>query len=277
MAGNTLRIGNVEITAFTDAAGSAPCSMSFPEIGTEDWKPFKEHLAGDHIPLIFQSYFVRSDGKTVVIDTGIGDKDRPYFPAGRLPQAMACAGIRPEDVDIVVATHIHVDHVGWHTIERNGAFEPFFPNARHVFARAEFEYFTGDDQVNRAENAHVRDCVVPLIDRADIQLVDSEHALTDELTLLPAPGHTPAHSAVAIMSGGEAGVIIGDVCHHPAQVTENGWATAWDVNPALAWQTRETLMARIEEERLTMIAGHFPAPGFGRVVRVDGRRTWRAL
>ena len=105
---------------------------------------------------------------------------------------------------------------------------------------------------------------------------DGEHKLTDELTLLPTPGHTPAHISVAIVSAGEAGVIIGDVCHHPAQVSE-GWSPVFDMNPALAMESREKLLQRIEDERMTVIAGHFPHPGFGRVVRVEGKRFWRAL
>jgi glyoxylase-like metal-dependent hydrolase (beta-lactamase superfamily II) len=118
--------------------------------------------------------------------------------------------------------------------------------------------------------------VLPLDGVAEIELVDGEHRLTDELTLLPTPGHTPAHTAVAITSDGEAGVIIGDVCHHPAQMIETGWCPVFDMNPALAAQSREALMRKIEDERLFVAAGHFAHPGFGRLVRVEGRRSWLA-
>jgi glyoxylase-like metal-dependent hydrolase (beta-lactamase superfamily II) len=99
--------------------------------------------------------------------------------------------------------------------------------------------------------------------------------LTDEITLIPTPGHTPSHVSVAIVSAGEAAVIIGDVCHHPAQVTE-GWSPLFDMNPVLAQESRERLMARIEGERMQVIAGHFPHPGFGRIVRAEGKRYFRA-
>lgn len=211
------------------------------------------------------------------MDSGIGAKDRPFFPNGRLPEALAEAGVAPDAIDIVMTTHMHVDHVGWHTTQAGEGFAPTFPSARYVFNRAEYEFFTTPEMLERPDQQHIRDCVVPLDGRATIDLVDDEHALTDELVLLPTPGHTPAHVSIAVMSAGEAGVIIGDVCHHPAQVTEAGWSPLFDMNPALASQTRETLMDRIADERMLCIAGHFPSPGFGRVVRVDGRRSWRAV
>jgi glyoxylase-like metal-dependent hydrolase (beta-lactamase superfamily II) len=154
---------------------------------------------------------------------------------------------------------------------------PTFPKATHVFVKDEYEFFTAPEQVENPAMPWVKDCVLPLEGKVDVRLVDAEYKVTDELTLLPTPGHTPAHSAVAIMSGGEAGVIIGDVCHHPAQVTETSWSPVFDLNPALAAKTRDALMDRIEREKWIAIAGHFAHPGFGRVVRVNGRRSWQAL
>ena len=79
------------------------------------------------------------------------------------------------------------------------------------------------------------------------------------------------------MSDGESAVIIGDVCHHPAQITMTDWSPLFDLNPTLAAQSREKLMQRLENAETTVIGGHFEHPGFGRIVKVDGRRTWRAL
>jgi glyoxylase-like metal-dependent hydrolase (beta-lactamase superfamily II) len=280
MPRNVLRIGNVEVVALIDATASAGCSMLFPQIPADDWKPFDEHLTHEHertIPITISSFVVRSNGKTIVVDTGIGGKPRRFFPTGRLPDALGEAGVRPGDVDVVIATHIHIDHVGWHTVAQGDGFVPLFPNATHVFNREEFEYFTSPDVANARDRDYVRDSVLPLIDVAKIDLVDGEHRVTDELTLLPTPGHTPAHVSIGIVSGGEAGVIIGDVCHHPAQMVECGWSPIFDMNPVLAAESREKLMQRIEDERMIAIAGHFAHPGFGRLVRVDGKRTWRAL
>lgn len=272
----TLRIGNVEITPLIDATAEAGTRAIFPNVPDEAWAPFKEHLSpdGHRMPISISSFLLRSGGKTVLVDTGIGAKDRPGMSNGRLPDAIAETGVSLDAIDIVLATHIHIDHVGWHTTKRDGALVPTFPKASHVFNRAEWDYWTQPDVAKTAP--WVDDCVLPLKDAAKIDLVDAEHRLTDEITLLPTPGHTPAHISVAIVSAGEAAVIIGDVCHHPAQVTE-GWSPIFDLNPVLSAQSREKLMQKAEDDRMTVIAGHFAHPGFGRIVRVEGKRFWRAL
>ncbi len=279
MDGDTVRIGNVEIKVLIDTEAVARCDVLFPSVAAEAWAPYHDLLdeSNKRMRLTIPSFLIRSGGKTILLDTGIGAKDRPFFPNGRLPDALAEAGVRPDEIDVVMATHIHVDHVGWHTTLAGDAFVPTFPKATHIFNRAEYEFFTAPDEAAKDDRHYVRDCVLPLDGAAEIQLVDDEYALTDELTLLPTPGHTPAHVSVAIMSGGEAGVIIGDVAHHPAQLTETGWSPIFDMNPALACETRERLAQRIEDERMIALGGHFAHPGVGRLVRLDGKRTWRPL
>ena len=279
MTDATLTIGNVTITALIDTRTKGPCASLFPTVAPEAWETYRDFLLDDakNVPVTVTSYLVRSNGKTILVDTGIGAKDRQLMRNGRLPEALADEGVRTDDIDVVIATHIHVDHVGWHTTAVGERFVPTFPRAKHVFNRDEWDYWTADEQAYKKGNEYVVDSVLPLRDVADIALVDGEHQLTDELTLLPTPGHTPAHTAIAITSGGEAGVIIGDVCHHPAQMIETGWCPVFDMNPALASASREKLMQKIEDERLLVAAGHFAHPGFGRLVRVDGKRTWRAM
>lgn len=281
MSSNAIQIGNVEITAVIDAeVPRAPREACFPALPDEAFAPFRAFMADDgvSIPITVTSYLVRSAGKLILVDTGIGGKPRPYFPVGRLPDALAEHGVTVEDIDIVLATHIHIDHVGWHTTAVGEAFAPTFPNATYVFNRPEWEFFTSPAESAADDRLYVRDSVLPLRDAAiDVQLVEGEHRLTEDLTLLQTPGHTPAHVSVAIASQGESGVIIGDVCHHPAQVTHTDWCPIFDMNPVLSARSREALMQTIETERMTMLAGHFAAPGFGRIVRVEGQRFWRGL
>ena len=275
---NVLKIGSVEVVALLDAAATAPWTMLFPKLTQDAWEPHREHLTPDGaISLSITSFVVRASGKTIVIDTGLGAKNRQFFGNGRLPEALAEIGVRPEDVDVVLATHIHIDHVGGHTVAKDGGFVPAFPKAKHIFTRAEWDHWTAPEIANAAGNEYVVDSVLPLQGAADIELVDSEHRLTGEITLLPTPGHTPAHTSFLISSGGESAVILGDVAHNPVQVTETGWSPVFDFNPSQSAETREKLMERLEKERWLLAAGHFPHPGFGRVVRIDSKRYWRAL
>lgn len=278
MGKNTISIGNVEIIAVADAAGLiAPCTAMFPKIEQTSWEPYREFLSDDckSMNMSITTYLVRSAGKTILIDTGIGAKDRPFFPKGRLPDALGEAGVKLDEIDVVANTHMHIDHVGWHTTQQGEAFLPTFPTAKILFSKAEWEYFTEPAVANAPMNAHIRDCVLPLRDVADIELVDSEYSVTDEVTLLPTPGHTPAHQSFVVRSAGEAAIVWGDICHHPAQVTEL-WSPTFDLNPEQARGTREKVLQKIEDEKLRLIAGHFPFPGFGGIERVDGKRYWRA-
>ncbi len=278
MPDNVLKVGNVEITSILDASASAGAGMIFPSVAREKWEPWGEYAKGPDLTLALSmtSFLVRSGGKTILVDTGMGAKDRPYFPQGRLPDALAEAGVRPDDVDLVVVTHIHVDHVGGHTARQGDAWVPAFPKSKHIFARKEWEYWTQPEVANNPAYPFVLDCVLPLEGKADIDLVPGDYKVTDEITMLPTPGHTPAHSSFMISSGGESAIILGDVAHFPVQVTE-GWSGIFDVDPVKAAETRSALMDRLADEGHLLVAGHFPFPGFGRVVRVDGKRYWRGL
>lgn len=277
MSHTKLTVGNVEILALVDAQASVAAEQVFPGVSKEQWSAHCEHLMPDcaTLPLTIPSFVVRSQGKTLMIDTGVGAKNRRFMPNGRLPDAMAEAGVDSGSIDIVMCTHIHIDHVGWHTTEKQGVLVPTFPNATYVFHKPEYEFFI--DPANAASAPWVADCVRPLDGKVEIELIDSEHKLTDDLTLLPTPGHTPGHVAISIMSAGEAAVLIGDVAHNPAQLIETSWSPLFDMNPALAAESRAKLAQRIEDEGLLTIAGHFAHPGFGRLVRVEGRRSWVPL
>lgn len=277
-ANGSTRIGSVEIATLVDSLLEAPRQALFPEIAPEAWEPYRDYLSDDGLMrMMIPAFVVRASGKTIVVDTGIGAKRRRGFQDGTLPASMAAAGVRAEDVDIVLATHMHIDHVGWHTTAKGDGFVPTFPNATYVFHRDEYAYFTAVERVDTPAMEHIRDCVLPLRDAATIELVGDDYHPVDEITLIATPGHTPAHMAVAIKSAGESGVIIGDVCHHPAQMDQTGWSPIFDLDSALSARSRERLMRRIETERMLVAAGHFAYPGLGRIARVDGRRMWRGI
>lgn len=275
---NRLRIGNVEILSISDSSFPAEPSFLFPETPKADLDRYR-HLydLGDRFTVNVGCFVVWSAGKTIMVDTGIGPVAQGFVPAGRLPDILREEGVSPDAVDQVVLTHLHMDHVGWNTKRDGERYTPLFSKARYVTTRQEWEHWTSPEVA--AQSPYVDTALRPLESAGVLDLVDlnSEHAITDELRIIATPGHTPGHISIGIASAGEFGVMLGDVAHHPVQVSETGWKDVFDTNPALAIENREKLFARIEQERLLVAAGHFRPPNFGRVVRVEGRRTWQAL
>jgi glyoxylase-like metal-dependent hydrolase (beta-lactamase superfamily II) len=125
--------------------------------------------------------------------------------------------------------------------------------------------------------AHIPSTVTPLESLGVLDLLAGEKALTDEVTAFLTPGHTPGHMSLLISSEGEKALITGDAMGHVAQVTEPGWCEVFDSDQQLAQRTRENLLDRIEADGMKIAAGHFPAPGFGKIVRLEGKRYWQAL
>jgi glyoxylase-like metal-dependent hydrolase (beta-lactamase superfamily II) len=271
-ASSVIRIGNVEVRSIVDSQFSIPSAMAFATVAEEE----RARHFGESCTLTISSFLVRSGGRTLLVDTGIGPTGNPGFgiAPGTLPEQLAGAGVRPEDVDLVVLTHLHVDHVGWNTVEQDGRRAPRFPNARYLVREGELTYWKNPELW---QNAPIEAQVLPLEEAGAIDTYDGEHRLTEDLTLIPSPGHTPGHTTIAIASAGEHGFILGDVAHHPAQITAPEHGPAFDVDPEQARASRRGLFDRAVEVNGLLIAGHFPPPGFGRVAVADGRRYWQGV
>lgn len=270
-------VGRVTVLPVQETPVSGSRAYMFPNIPEERWEPWRHYMnPRGNLTMNIASYVVRSEGHVIVVDTGLGDKPRPDFPPRRaLLDNLAAAGITPADVNVVVCTHLHIDHVGWNTVRQGDGWAPTFPNARYVIDRTEWEYFTRPEQVAALE--YVRDSVLPLQGAGQLDLVEAEHRVTAEVTLVPAPGHTPGHVCVALVSNGAHAMIIGDMAHHPVQLTETEWSVAIDLDPKMAAMTRARMVERLEREQSLVIGGHFPPPGVGRLVRLGERRLWQAL
>src|SRR6202161_2862494 len=178
--------------------------------------------ADDVLILCFQSYIVRTPHHTVLVDSCIGnDKARPMLPEWNLKRdetfmhALADAGFGVADIDFVMCTHLHVDHVGWNTRLQDGRWVPTFPQARYLFSEGEFGYWT--EQHAKAPVPFFGDSVLPVMEAKRAELVRDDHALDDHVRLLPTPGHTPHHVSVCFGRHGDDAVMTGDVVHSPLQ------------------------------------------------------------
>ncbi len=272
-------IGNVEITALLDTALLMNPKIFMPSHGDELLAEYRD-LADERglLPMAITCYLIRSAGKNILVDTGIGPRRRGGFPPGHLDQALADAQLTPADIDIVVNTHLHIDHVGWNTFDTDdGRRQVFFPKATFLFQQAEWDYWMTPERVAEPGNSHLRECVAPLADSTHLTLVNTESPVDAHVTFIPTPGHTPGHVAIGILSAGERAVIAGDSSHHPAQLIHPDWSPDVDTDPVQSAQSRDRLFDRVIDEQRTWIAGHWQYPGFGRIVRLDGKRIFKAL
>lgn len=193
---------------------------------------------------------------------------------GRLLSELSAAGLGPDDVDTVFLTHLHPDHVGWNTSGRADNL-PSFPKARYVANEADVGAFQSplDEQIFGFK--FWEETILPLQTAGVLDLLTGERALTSEVTAISTPGHTPGSMSLFILSNGERALIMGDVFHNPAQVTEPDWIFSFDSDPALAVQTRSRMVDRAETENAAMAICH--TNGFGKVVRDEGRRYWQVI
>lgn len=272
-------IGNVEVTALLDAHLVMDPRQFLPA-HAEAFLAEYGHLADARglLPMAVTCYLVRSAGKNILVDTGLGPRKRPGFPGGNLDVAFRDAGLSPADIDVVVHTHLHIDHVGWNTFDReDGRRELFFPNARFFIQQVEWDYWMTPEQIGHPANAHLAECVEPLRDSGRVTFVDGEQAIDEHLTCVSTPGHTPGHVAIGIASAGERAVIVGDASHHPAQLLHPDWSPPFDIDPVQSAKSRDRLFDMAIDEQRLWIAGHWEHPGLGRLVRLDGKRVFRAL
>src|ERR1700748_3150721 len=156
--------------------------------------------AEDVLILCFQSYVVKTPHHTILIDSCIGnDKARPLRPKWNMKtddtymRALKTAGVSVGDIDYVMCTHLHVDHVGWNTRLENGRWVPTFPKARYVFGKREYDYWAGENA--KAEVPPFADSVLPVVEAKRADVVQDDFAIGDHARILPTPGHTPGHVA----------------------------------------------------------------------------------
>jgi len=185
-------------------------------------------------------------------------------------------GLQPEDVDMVVMTHAHRDHVGWNLISKDGKYTPTFPNAQYYLSNTDWDA-CHDPALIEDRFPNAPECVWPLQDLGILNLMEAGHQITSEVSTIATPGHTPGHMSLMISSQGESGLVLGDVLHNTAQIGNPDWVSRADIDPEQTRITRRELLDRLEQEGIPVAAVHLARPGFGRIVRENGRRYWQAI
>jgi glyoxylase-like metal-dependent hydrolase (beta-lactamase superfamily II) len=222
--------------------------------------------------LCIQSYLVKTPHHTILIDSCVGnDKERlsrPFWHRktdDKWMKSLAATGTSVADIDYVMCTHLHVDHVGWNTKLENGRWVPTFPKARYIFAEKELAYWT--EEHAKAPNDVIADSVLPIVDAGRADIVKSDHALNDHIRMTPTPGHTPDHFAVELGRGTTQAVVTGDLIHSPLQARYPELSMRADTDPAQGIETRRKFLAQHCEANTLCCMAHFPSPSKGRLSR----------
>jgi glyoxylase-like metal-dependent hydrolase (beta-lactamase superfamily II) len=227
--------------------------------------------AGDVFNLCYQSYIVRTPHHTILVDSCLGnDKDRarPEWHMktdGTYMRALAAAGLTVQDIDFVMCTHLHGDHVGWNTRLVNGEWVPTFPNARYVFSRRELGATEAADRQSR--NPAYQDSVLPIVRAGKAELVADDYQLGDHVRILPTPGHTEGHVSFCFGRKRDEVVMTGDLIHVPLQTRYPELSFARDKDPVLAATTRRAFLERYCDTPTLCCTAHFPSPSAGRIKR----------
>ena len=275
------KLGDVEILRVEESHGPGfQPNQLLPDWSAEAIAPHKSWLVPDYYDDVkdrlissVHSWVVKTRHHTILIDTCVGNhKHRPEQPRFHMLERpymtnLAAAGIRPEDVDFVLCTHLHVDHVGWNTMLEGGKWVPTFPKAKYLIGKQEYAHWKqeGDPE----QQAILGDSVQPIFDAGLATLVEMNHRISNEIRLTPTPGHTPGHVSVLIESKRQRAMITGDMLHHPCQFGHPEWSPSFDSDPIAGASMRRVVMETVAGDDILVIGTHFAAPTAGHVKR-DG-------
>lgn len=275
----TWQIGEVTVTKIVELEATGGLGFVLPQATREAVLPMRwmqPHFMDEHgrLKVSIHALVVETPTRRIIVDTCLGnDKQGRSVPAwnnrqGSFLRDLAAAGFPRESVDTVMCTHLHVDHVGWNTMQVDGGWVPTFPNARYLMGRTEFAYWR--DQRQMAEQVTVfADSVQPVFDAGLVDLVATDHHVCDAVSLVPTLGHTPGHVSIRISSHGAEGLITGDFLHHPCQMARPEWAAVVDSDKRQSTRTRQDVFSALAGTPTLLIGTHFAGPTAGRVVR-DG-------
>jgi glyoxylase-like metal-dependent hydrolase (beta-lactamase superfamily II) len=270
------RVGGVTIIKIVELEVTGGSRFILPQATPEAILPIgwlQPDFADENgrLKMSIHALVVETPSRRIIVDTCLGnDKENRRIPTWNNLQTrfladLTAAGYARETIDTVICTHLHVDHVGWNTMLDGGSWVPTFPNARYLMGRVEFDHWTSQHDREDME-AIIADSVAPVWEARLVDLVETDHRICDEISLVPTLGHTPGHVSVRIASQGEEALITGDFMHHPCQIARPDWSSTADSDPAEARQTREHMLTHLSDNPILVIGTHFAGRTAGHVV-----------
>jgi glyoxylase-like metal-dependent hydrolase (beta-lactamase superfamily II) len=275
------------VVEYLGDGGAAPEEIT-PNLPREVWDTNRPWLVPDFLNAesgsyvaAAQTWVLRSEGKTILVDTGNGNGRERAMPQFSLWETdfldnLAAAGVRPEDVDIVINTHLHFDHVGWNTYGKDGEWVTTFPNATYLMPRIDFDFWNPDNGnvslvLGRANDVAFEDSVRPVYRDGRVKLWDDSYVIDSNLRLELAPGHSPGSSLVKLHSGSDRVVFAGDTLHVPVQILEPDYSSCFCEDPAAATVTRQKVLGWAADNGALVMPSHLGGSGGAEVSR-DGSK-----
>ena len=281
-----IELGNVTVTRVWEYFGSvdmAPRTF-FPDVPEKVWeegRPWLEpHFLDSRADVVYgaiQTWLLHSEGRNILVDTGVGNhKERPHSPVWNHLDTdflgnLSRAGVAPEDVDLVINTHLHVDHVGWNTRLDGRDWVPTFPKATYLMPKDDFDFWNPENGhvplLGRGNQNVFEDSVAPVHRAGRTELWQGGLRIDANLRLDAAPGHTPGSSVLTLDSGTDRALFVGDLLHSPVQILEPDHNSCFCEDPAAARATRRRLLGRAADENALLFPAHLGGHGAAEVVR----------
>jgi glyoxylase-like metal-dependent hydrolase (beta-lactamase superfamily II) len=276
-----LRIGDIEMLVVSDGVIWQDAGATFGLVPRIMWERYAPEIDEKYRLWVgLNSLVVRSSGKTVLIDSGCGSK-RTQAPGamgiedtGHLIANLAAEGIRADDVDVVLNTHLHFDHCGGNTGLEEGRPKPAFPRAKYILQKGEWEAASHPNE--RTRGTYLAENFEPLEDARQVELVEGDAEIVSGLRMTMAPGHTEDHVVFEVESGGDVAIYIGELAQQPVQLERVAWVSAFDILPMVSIETKKRFIEKAVDRRALLVSVHAPYPGLGRLLADDGKRKWEA-
>ena len=290
----TIRLGDVEVTRVVEWEGAiAPPAAILPDGPPDVWQQNRDWLHphfwdadADLYRAAMNTWVVRSAGRTILVDTGIGNgKYRPYFPLMSYLDTdfldrLAAAGVAPGDVDLVINTHVHADHVGWNTTLSAGSWVPTFRNAQYLINKADVDYWNplnghrkravvGGLSAEFGNQNMYEDSIAPVLSDGRAVLWEDSYVIDENLRLDLRAGHTPGSSVLTLRSGTDRAVFVGDLVHTPVQLLQPDLHSCFDEDQRAAVTSRRRVLAWAADHTALVLPAHFPGPGAAEIAH-DG-------
>lgn len=281
---STLNVGETRLTWIPDGIHHVRALEHYENSASEFWESNSQYIDDDDwLVMSVGSLLIQSGETNALVDLGFGPRAVEDIAAlsggshhgdlygGEMLKSLAEAGLQPEDINAVILSHLHPDHIGWAGTEQaNGLWGPTFSNADYFVGDVEWDYWNNGPEAGtpRAPSGQELETI-----GHRLKLISGSETILPGITAMPTPGHTPGHVSFVISSGKDRAVILGDAIHCPAEISDPELQFVFDVDTELAQQTKEQLIRELEQPGTHVVGGHFPNAVFGRVLPGESRQV----